>query len=76
MQHTVFVKITLSKSGYVDVKQTEEKPEARYIGRLATRAHVAQVYTDTDYMPSEEMALLGRVARWLAREGLIDDNRR
>lgn len=72
MQHTFYVLVWMSRSGYLKHDTREEKPDARYIGRIATHEHVIQVYTDELLTPGGKLAMIGRVARSMMSEGIIE----
>jgi len=71
MQRTFYVLVWMSKSGYLKHDVREDRPEARYIGRIATHEHVIQVYTDELLTAGGKLAMIGRVARSLMSEGVI-----
>lgn len=72
MQHTFFVEVRITRSGYVSMRVVEDKPGASYLGRMATHEHVVQIYANDVYGPASKLAIFGRVARWLIAEGIIE----
>lgn len=72
MEHTIFVLCWMSRSGYLKMDTRETRPPERYIGRIATHERIVQVYTDDMLTPTAKLAVIGRVARWLMTEGIVE----
>lgn len=71
MQHNLIIRVSLTPGGYIRSEVVSDKSDGRYVGRVATRQYVVNVYAVRMLTQERDAFIITKVMVWLVRRGIL-----